>query len=245
VISHCRAHGAPETLGEALLTLTDATAPADRPRELMIEMNDGRAIAISVRSMPDGGWVATHEDITERRRVEAQIAFLARHDVLTGLANRALLEERIAQALAAKARGVGFALLFLDLDRFKAVNDNFGHPVGDHLLRAVAARLLACVREVDTAARLGGDEFVVLQVGLKAPADAEVLARRIIESLSQPYQINDHDVAIGVSIGVAIPTTAAPLPEVLIGNADVALYAAKQAGRGTYRVFGAAVPAEA
>jgi diguanylate cyclase (GGDEF)-like protein len=187
--------------------------------------------------MPDGGLVVTHEDITERRQVERHIAFLAQHDTLTGLANRVLLDERIGQAVADAAKGIGFALLFLDLDRFKAVNDTFGHSTGDQLLRVVATRLLRCLREVDTAARLGGDEFIVLQIGPESPIDVALLARRIIDALTSPYLIGDQEVVIGVSIGIAIGDSAFSPVEVLFSYADAALYAAKEAGRSTFRFY--------
>jgi diguanylate cyclase (GGDEF)-like protein len=232
-----RAGGAPDALGDALLALSETGARADRPTQLVIDMNDGRVIAVALQPMPDGGWVATHEDITERRRVESQIAYLAQHDSLTGLANRALLGEQITRAMQGRTRGIGFALLFLDLDRFKAVNDTYGHGAGDQLLQLVAKRLLHSLREVDSAARLGGDEFVVLQVGLNGPEDAGRLARRIIGLLSLPYPISGHDILIGVSVGIELADNASGDIEVLIKNADSALYTAKQAGRGTYRYF--------
>ena len=131
------------------------------------ELSHGRVVAMAHRSTKDGGWVATYEDVTERRHAEARIVFMARHDALTNLPNRVLFAERIEQALAHLGRGNGFAVLCLDLDYFKQVNDSLGHPVGDLLLRQVADRLLACVREIDTVARLGGDEFAIVQRDLK------------------------------------------------------------------------------
>ncbi len=134
----------------------------------VINLNDGRAIAISREPIPGGGWVTTHQDITERRRVEAQIIYIASHDVLTGLANRAVLLENMETAVARLQRGGNpFAILMLDLDRFKAVNDSLGHPIGDQLLKAVAGRLLACARETDVVARLGGDELAILMTAEK------------------------------------------------------------------------------
>jgi diguanylate cyclase (GGDEF)-like protein len=200
-------------------------------------MLDGRTIAVHQQPMRDGGWVATHEDITERRRAEEHIAFLARHDALTGLPNRSLLLERIGRARVHAGRGASYAVLFLDLDRFKSVNDTLGHAAGDELLRMVAARLLVTVRDGDTVARLGGDEFVVLQATLQTPDSAAVLAERIIKTLGAPYKIGGHDVLIGVSVGIDVATSDRILPEDLLKNADMALYTAKGAGRGTFRFF--------
>ena len=201
------------------------------------ELSHGRVVAISRQATADGGWVATYEDVTERRRAEAQIVFMARHDALTGLPNRVLFCERVEQALAQVGRDGGFAVLLLDLDRFKAVNDTLGHPIGDELLRSVAERLQACVREVDTVARLGGDEFVIVQAGLEKAEDATVLARRIIEVLSEPYDIDGHRVMIGTSIGISAAPGDGSSCGKLLKNADVALYRAKADGRGTWRFF--------
>jgi diguanylate cyclase (GGDEF)-like protein len=187
--------------------------------------------------MPDGGWLATHEDITERRRAEARIAFLAQHDALTGLPNRSLLQARIGEACTRAARGVKFAVLFLDLDRFKAVNDTLGHGAGDELLREVALRLLATVREGDMVARLGGDEFVILQSGVQDAEDSAALAERVMRSVSAPYMIGGTEVVIGVSIGIDIATAGHVSAVELLKNADLALYLSKGEGRGTFRFF--------
>ncbi len=156
------------------------------------------------RPTSDGGWVATYEDVTERRQAEARIAYMARHDALTGLPNRMVFGERIEQAMAEMGRGNGFAVLSVDVDHFKQVNDTLGHPVGDELLRAVATRLQSCVREIDTVGRLGGDEFAVVQRGVKQPEDAALLARRIVEVVGAPYDVNGHRVTIGISIGISL-----------------------------------------
>jgi len=214
-----------------------AVARAGVPHHSVLQLGNGRTVSIQQQPMPDGGWVATHEDITERRRAEDQISFMARHDMLTGLPNRSLLQERIGEAFARAGRGRSFAMLFLDLDRFKAVNDTLGHAVGDELLRAVAARLRKTVRDTDTVARLGGDEFVVLQSDLQAPDNAAVLAERIIESVGAPYTIAGHEVAIGVSIGIDIATSDRASSEDVMKQADLALYTAKAEGRGTFRFY--------
>jgi diguanylate cyclase (GGDEF)-like protein len=233
----CDRGGLMDFTREEYLMSRAAIARAGAPHHSVIQMADGRSIAIQQQPMPDGGWVATHEDITERRRAEAQISFLARHDALTGLPNRSLLREQIGQARLNAGRGSSFALLFLDLDRFKAVNDTLGHAVGDDLLRAVTTRLLATKRDGDTVARLGGDEFVVLQLGIKSAEDAAVLSERIIKTVGAPYTLGVNEVVIGVSIGVDMALSDRATADDLLKNADMALYIAKGEGRGTYRFF--------
>ncbi len=200
-------------------------------------LTDGRIICIGHRSTSDGGWLATCEDVTEQHRAESQITFMARHDALTQLPNRLLLAERIEQAIAQAGRGPGFSVLCLDLDNFKQVNDTLGHPVGDELLCAVADRLLACVREVDTVARLGGDEFAIIQADTQRPADAERLARRIVECIAQPYEFDGQRIVIGCSVGISLSPSDGTTGEKLLKNADVALYRAKAEGRGIWRFF--------
>ncbi len=219
------------------LMARETIARAGAPHHSIVELADGRTFAIQQQPMPDGGWVATHEDITERRRAEEKISFLARHDVLTGLPNRAVLVERLKMAHAAAGRGLGFAVLFLDLDRFKAVNDTMGHAAGDALLQDVARRLRAATRDCDMVARLGGDEFVVLQSEVQAPEAAAVLAERIIETVSLPYRIIGNEVRIGVSVGIDIALSDRNTADEMLKNADMALYTAKDEGRGTYRFF--------
>jgi diguanylate cyclase (GGDEF)-like protein len=208
------------------------------------ELSQGRVVAITHQPIADGGWVATYEDVTERRQAEARIAFMARHDALTGLPNRVMFSERIEQALAQLGRTSGaFAVIFLDLDNFKQVNDTLGHPVGDALLCAVAERLQACVREVDTVARLGGDEFAIVQSGVHQPEDAAVLARRIVEVVSAPYDLEGHRLTIGISVGISVAPGDGTACAKLLKNADVALYRAKMDGRGTWRFFEAEMDA--
>jgi diguanylate cyclase (GGDEF)-like protein len=152
--------------------------------------------------LPDGGWVSTHEDVTERRRSEERIAYLARHDTLTGLANRMLFRESMEGALARVAQGE--ALHCIDLDQFKGINDVLGHAVGDALLKEVAGRIRRCVKDKDLVARFGGDEFAVVQVSLHSANEAASLATRIVRELSQPYDCDGHRSPISASIGVAI-----------------------------------------
>ena len=207
--------------------------------QTQIELPDGRTIQIHDRPLPDGGWVATHIDVTEQRRSAARIAFLAHHDALTGLANRAAINQRIEEAAAREARtGEPFAVLVLDLDRFKQVNDTLGHPAGDALLREVAARLKGALRETDVLGRLGGDEFAIVQTRALNPHEAaSACASRIIELLSRPFNIERTDVGIGTSIGIALAPQHATDAKSLMKMADLALYQAKAAGRETYRFF--------
>ena len=208
------------------------------------EMDHGLVIAITNQPTTDGGWVATYEDVTERRQAEERIAFMARHDALTGLPNRILLSERIEQALAQLGRNAGgFAVIFLDLDNFKQVNDTLGHPIGDRLLCAVAERLQACVREVDAVARLSADEFAIVQLGVNQPEDAAVLARRVVEVVSAPYLLEGNRIAIGISVGISIAPSDGTASDKLLKNADVALNRAKSDGRGTWRFFEAEMDA--
>ena len=187
--------------------------------------------------MPDGGGVVTHEDVTDQRRIEARIAHLAHHDALTDLPNRLLLRQRLDAALENVTAQKPAAVLWLDLDRFKDVNDTFGHAAGDELLKIAAKRLRNCVRGGNTVARLGGDEFAVIQTGPDQPEGATTLALRIIEAISAPYEIDDHQVLVGTSVGISVAPNDAILAEELLKNADLALYRAKSEGRGTYQFF--------
>jgi diguanylate cyclase (GGDEF)-like protein len=207
------------------------------------DMADGRVIAIAHEPMQDGGWVATYEDITDRRRAEARIAHLARHDQLTDLPNRVLFSERLAQAIAHLGRGQEFAVLSLDIDRFRGINETIGHAVGDAVLRQLAERLSACVRETDTVARLAGDDFAVLLVGLDRPEAAAELARRIVMQLGQPYQVDGQGVQLSISIGIAVAPGDGAIAETLLAHADGALTRAKADGGGVFRFFEAAMDA--
>jgi diguanylate cyclase (GGDEF)-like protein len=210
---------------------------------LIVKTAQGREILVKNSPMASGGWVATHEDITDRRLAEAQIALLAHYDALTGLCNRSRFQEELQQVEMRVKRGECFAIFCLDLDRFKEVNDSVGHPVGDLLLKAVASRLRDCVRECDLVARLGGDEFAILQVGATQPTEATALASRLIESISVPYELTNHQVAVGVSVGIALAPDDGLDPNVLLRSADMALYRAKADGRNLYRFFEAEMDA--
>jgi diguanylate cyclase (GGDEF)-like protein len=220
-----------------------AAVAEGRRRNRVLELTDGRSILSVVTPMADGGWVVTHEDVTERRRAEKQIAHMARHDSLTDLPNRTLLRERLSQALAGVNRGEHLAVLYLDLDHFKTVNDTLGHHVGDELLKTVAGRLRNSVREVDTVARVGGDEFAIIQAGTGQPADAAILARRICDAIKAPYNLQGHAVVLDTSIGIALAPNDATEPDELLKAADMALYGAKADGRGTFRFFETAMDA--
>jgi diguanylate cyclase (GGDEF)-like protein/PAS domain S-box-containing protein len=201
------------------------------------ELSNGRVVAVVHQPTADGGWVATYEDVTERRQAEERIAFMARHDALTKLPNRVLLTERIEHAVDQLARGSGFAVLCLDLDNFKQINDTLGHPMGDVLLKAVAERLGKCIAEGDTVARLGGDEFAVIRVGVDNPEEVNILADRLVEMLSAPYEMDGHQIVVGTSIGIALAPSDGITPDELLKNADMAMYRAKADGRGTHRFF--------
>jgi len=202
-----------------------------------VKMKDGRVILISNRPTSDGGWLALHDDITERQRADEQIAHMARHDALTDLPNRVMLRERLQHELKRVKRGECLAVLCLDLDQFKSVNDTLGHPIGDELLKLVADRLRGCTREPDTIARLGGDEFAIIMTQMKDPTDAANLSRRIRASIVRPYQVDGHQIITDISIGISIAPIDGTEPDILLKNADMALYGAKADGRGTYRFF--------
>jgi diguanylate cyclase (GGDEF)-like protein len=204
---------------------------------LVVETALGRKVSVTSSPVTAGGWVAIHEDITERRRAEAKIAYMAHHDALTDLPNRLRLYEQLRQTLARSKRGERLAVLCLDLDRFKDVNDALGHPVGDLLLKSVADRLRRCIRDTDVIARLGGDEFAIMQAGASQPTDVTSLASRLIEAVGAPYELGSHQVVVGLSIGIALAPDDGLNPEQLLRNADMALYRAKADGRGLYRFF--------
>jgi diguanylate cyclase (GGDEF)-like protein len=201
------------------------------------QLSDGRFIAIARRPMACGGWVTTHEDITEQRQAEAKIAYMAHHDALTGLANRTLLHERLEQALERVGHGEALAVHCLDLDRFKEVNDTLGHAVGDALLQAVTARIAGCIRETDTLGRVSGDEFTIIQCPIASTEEARAVAARIVEVVQEPFSLMGHQVMIGASVGVALAPKDGIDGEMLLRSADLALYKAKHERRGTYRFF--------
>ena len=200
-------------------------------------LKSGRVILVTNQPLADGGWVDIQEDITERRKAEEKISWLARHDPLTEIANRLHFREALENALQSAQPGHGFALHWIDLDRFKEVNDTLGHPVGDALLKSVAKRLVAVVREGDVVARLGGDEFAVLQAGGGERGHAEKLAQRILRALNEAHCALGQKVTCGASIGIALAPVHGTNAEDLLKSADLALYSAKSAGRGVIAFF--------
>lgn len=177
------------------------------------------------------------DDVTEHRAANARISHLAHYDALTDLPNRVLFREHLEQSLKWVRRGEHLAVLYLDIDQFKSVNDTLGHPIGDELLRAVAARLRACIRETDIVARLGGDEFAIIQTAVEESKDVTELANRIHKALRETHEVAGHQLVADASIGIALAPNDGADPDQLLKNADLAMYRAKADGRGTYRFF--------
>jgi diguanylate cyclase (GGDEF)-like protein len=223
---------------EAIRDDQQALVFAHSPGHFLQETPDGPALTVSHQPMGGGGWVATYEDVTEHRHAEARIRFMAHHDGLTGLPNRVLFRDQMAAMLSEPVRNFErLAVLCLDLDAFKNVNDTLGHPVGDALLQRVAKRLRRCLRAEDVVARLGGDEFAILQRTAGQPDQTALLAQRIVETVGRPYDIDGQRAIVGVSIGIDIAAEPGTNPDLMLKNADIALYRAKAEGRGTYRFF--------
>jgi diguanylate cyclase (GGDEF)-like protein len=210
------------------------------------QLHDGRIISVVNAPLSTGGGVTIHMDVTEKRNSERQIAFLAHHDALTELANRVQLREHIEKSLKYLERGKKLSVLCLDLDHFKDINDTLGHSVGDALLCAVAARLRELVRDDDLVSRTGGDEFSIVQAGAELPSAAPaILAARVVEVLSVPFDLGDHHVVIGASVGIAIAPDDGQDVDQLLKNADMALYRAKDDGRGRFHFFESEMDAKA
>ncbi|HEX2256898.1 MAG TPA: EAL domain-containing protein [Afifellaceae bacterium] len=204
----------------------------------LLKLGDGSILQVLESPMGCGGRLLTYEDVTERVRAQEHVEYLARHDSLTGLANRMVLDESLERALyRMHRRGERFAAHCLDLDRFKGINDTLGHRVGDGMLQQVAERLRAATRDEDLVARISGDEFVILQCGARNAEDAALLAQRVVADLSRPYTVDEHQIIIGTSIGIALAPQNGSDPEQLLQNADLALYRAKANGRGSYAFF--------
>jgi diguanylate cyclase (GGDEF)-like protein len=230
---HRTRRGAKHTLSGTVL----AKPNMDPAASMIIEFGAERIISVGRQPLKSGGWVSLHEDVTQRHHQEREITHLARHDPLTSLANRAFFRDQLQQNLHRLARGQGFAVMLLDLDKFKAVNDTLGHPVGDALLRQVSERLTTCVRQGDLVARLGGDEFAIIQASVRTPEQTETLAARIVETISAPYEIEGHRVEISTSIGIALVPRDGTDANQIVKNADLALYRTKSKGRHGYSFF--------
>src|ERR1700716_2874194 len=211
----------------------------------LTEAPGGRAIEIINRPLKAGGWVATIEDITERTRADEKIAHLAHYDALTDLPNRVQFRERLEQAMKAVRRGEQLAVLYIDIDEFKSVNDALGHPVGDELLMGVADRLRGCLKESDVAARLGGDEFAVIQTAIKSQSETTELVDKIHSAIRHPFECAGNLITTDASIGIALAAGDGLDLDQLLRNADLALYGAKGDGRRTYRFFEAGMDARA
>lgn len=225
--------------------IRDVLNPTDNSRFFQ-QLRNGRIIEVSRQRMANGGWVTTHKDVTESRRLEAQMQYLARHDVLTGLANRALFVEEVKKALARKPPQ-DVALFIIDLDRFKEINDVFGHVCGDELLKSVAKRIRECAEDgAAVLARLGGDEFAILHTAEgDVRESALTLAGRLVERISEPYIVDNSEAFIGASIGIALARDCGHDAGRLIRNADLALYRMKADGRNGFRFFDREMETEA
>jgi len=244
----------PDMTPERYAAWRDRIGIAEQVTDTEVTLSNGRVQLIHHEPIAGGGWVATFEDITQRRRMEARVRHMAHHDALTGLPNRALFAERLEHALA-RLRGEArledhraapaaedrlVAVLFLDLDHFKDVNDTLGHAAGDQLLRMVAVRIGHCTRDGDTLSRLGGDEFAVLLEGLSDAEQAQDAAQRISAAISAPFVLDGHEAQVGISIGIALCARGDPEgadPALLLRQVDTALYQAKAEGRGRHRFF--------
>ena len=237
VALRARVGGDPKMGYDEYINWVPSRDSVNSPIGMVVELRNGRSMAIRHWPLSDGGYVATHEDVTERRAVEAKIAHMAHHDALTGLPNRVLFRDRLQRALAGFGRGQQCAVLYLDLDYFKTINDTLGHPLGDALLGAVGERLCRSVRQSDTVARLGGDEFAVVQCDIRGAVNAMHLAERLVCDLRAPFELDGHQVAIGTSIGIALAPMDGTDPDQLMKHADLALYSAKLQGRGRYSFF--------
>lgn len=198
-----------------------------------------QSIWLEVQIYPVKGGISVYfRDISERKRNEERLKYMAHYDALTGLPNRTLLTDRLIQALPRLAwRKRVVAVMFCDLDRFKIVNDTLGHDVGDQLLIEVAERLKCCVREGDTVARLGGDEFVIILTDVAKPEDVNQIAQKIISCTSEPVMLEGHEVYVTASIGISISPADGETPEVLLKQADIAMYRAKQQGKNNYQLY--------
>ena len=232
VVDHDNAAAAAaHTTGTSIIKAEVPAQTARGPRVI-----NSLRLMVRVEDAP-GYLITVFEDVTDRRKAEERVVHMALHDALTDLPNRTHFQARLREAMARVARGERLAVHCLDLDNFKNINDALGHAVGDNLLKSVAARLRGCVREVDAVARLGGDEFAIIQNPIESPGDAADLAQRIRDAIGRPFDLGGVQAVVNASIGIALAPGDASEPEVLLKQADMALYAAKAEGRGVYRFF--------
>jgi diguanylate cyclase (GGDEF)-like protein len=237
LIAHRKETGSFDGDVDAFCSSIINTVSLGKATRQLTEAPGGRAIEIINRPLKGGGWIATIEDITTRRRADEKIAHLAHYDGLTDLPNRILFRERLEQSLKAMRPGEQLAVLYIDIDEFKGVNDALGHPIGDELLKGVAERLRGCLSETDVAARLGGDEFAVIQTAIKDRSETNRLVDEIHAAIRQPFDCMGHLITTDASVGIALaPDDGVDLDQ-LLKNADLALYGAKGDGRRTYRFF--------
>jgi len=245
LIAHRQETGSFDGDVEAFCSAIIRNVSLGRGTRQITEAPGGRAIEIVNKPLPSGGWVATIEDITPRKRAEEKIAHLAHYDALTELPNRLLFREKLEQALKELKPGARLAVLYIDVDEFKSVNDALGHPVGDELLKGVARRLRDCIGEADIAARLGGDEFAIIQRTPHGVVDTERLVAAIYEEIRKPFECAGHLISTDASIGIAMAPADGLNLDQLLKNADLALYGAKGDGRRTHRFFEAGMDARA
>jgi diguanylate cyclase (GGDEF)-like protein len=245
LIAHRKETGSFDGDVDAFCAAIIHTVSLGKATRQLTEAPGGRAIEIINRPLKAGGWVATIEDITERTRADEKIAHLAHYDALTDLPNRVQFRERLDQAMKAVRPGEQLAVLYIDIDEFKSVNDALGHPVGDELLMGVADRLRGCLKETDVAARLGGDEFAVIQTAIKSQSETTELVDKIHSAIRRPFDCTGHLITTDASIGIALTSGDGLDLDQLLRNADLALYGAKGDGRRTYRFFEAGMDARA
>ena len=235
IIAHRRATGS--FTGDADQYVARVLRDIHVRNSMVVETSDGRSIQIVNEPLTDGGWVATHEDITERRRIEERITHLAHYDALTDLPNRTLFHEHLRQELDLVTGGELLAVHYIDIDEFKGVNDALGHLVGDELLKSVAQSLHRCAGPTDFVARLGGDEFAIVQSAVTSLDQVNELVARVFEAIRAPFDCMGHHLATDASIGIALAPQHGTALDQILKNADMAMYAAKAAGRRTYRFF--------